>query len=291
MQQIQEGELSIPAARLKAFIYQAQERGNEAITLLEKKRESNRTIRERYDEISLDLARCYINEAEMSTKPSNSSDLQIAKFLIGAAGRKLSDPSLTIRKDYMFAMVAFMEGNVLKANEIISRPGMNDLQDAEISTITDAVQAWCRAGDTENAKKLLKLSQEKIKALDDSNEKTVSSMLIAKGVEAIGEKRPQALEYNKVGLQKYALKDYIAATDDFYKAYLLFPRELAFSLNLLQGLVDAELLAYKKVNTLEFLAELQSRQLSDGNKKRLEQILGRIAKKKEVYFIANEIQK
>ncbi|AGH46727.1 response regulator receiver protein [Paraglaciecola psychrophila 170] len=36
MHQIREGELSIPAARLKAYIYQAQERGKEAITLLEK---------------------------------------------------------------------------------------------------------------------------------------------------------------------------------------------------------------------------------------------------------------
>ena len=141
MHKIREGELSIPAARLKAYIYQAQERGSEAITLLEKKRESNRSIRERYDEISLDLARCYIVEAELRTKSQRASDLQVAKYLIGAAGRKLSDPSLTVRKDYMFANIAFMEGNEAKANEIISRPGMSELQDADISTITDAVQA------------------------------------------------------------------------------------------------------------------------------------------------------
>ena len=287
MHQIREGELSIPAARLKAYIYQAQERGNEAISLLEKKRESNRSIRERYDEISLDLARCYITEAEQKTKPNHSSDLQVAKFLIGAAGRKLSDPSLTIRKDYMFAMIAFKEGNIAKANEILSRPGMSELQDAEISTITDAIQAWRSAGDTEKAKELLKLSQEKLKDIDDGNEKTVTAILIAKGEEIIGERRPQALEYNKVGLQKYTNKSYVAATDDFYKAYLLFPRELAFSLNLLQGLVDAELLDYKKVNTLEFLAELQNRQLNESNKKRLEEIVGRITKKSDVYLIAN----
>jgi len=290
MHQIREGELSIPAARLKAYIYQAQERGGEAITLLEKKRESNRSIRERYDEISLDLARCYIAEAELGTKPESSSDLKVAKLLIGAAGRKLSDPSLTIRKDYMYAMIAFMEGNVVKANEILSRPGMTELQDAEISTITDAVQAWRNSGDIEKAKEFLKLSQDKLKNIDDGNEKTVSGMLVARGEEAIGERRPQALEFNKVGLQKYTNKDYVAATHDFYQAYLLFPRELAFSLNLLQGLVDAELLSYKKVNTLEFLAELQNREHNEGNKKRLEEIVGRITKKKEVYFVAGEIE-
>jgi DNA-binding NarL/FixJ family response regulator len=288
MHQIREGELSIPAARLKAYIYQAQERGDEAITLLEKKREANRSIRERYDEISLDLARCYISEAELGTKPENSSDLQVAKYLIGAAGRKLSDPSLTIRKDYMFAMIAFMEGNVTKANEILNRPDMCDLQDAEISTITDAVQAWRNAGDTEKAKQFLKLGQEKLKEIDDGNEKTVSAILISKGEEAIGERRPQALEFNKTGLQKYIKKNFIAATNDFYKAYSLFPRELAFSLNLLQCLVDAELLSYKKVNTLEFLTELQNRELNEGNQKRLDEILVRITKKKDVYFIASE---
>jgi CheY-like chemotaxis protein len=287
MHQIREGELSIPAARLKAYIYQAQERGKEAITLLEKKRESNRSIRERYDEISLDLARCYITEAELRSKPESSSDLKVAKYLIGAAGRKLSDPSLTIRKDYMFAMIAFMEGNVVKANEILSRPGMSELQDAEISTVTDAVQAWRNAGDNEKAKEFLKLSQEKLKGIEDGNEKTVSGMLVAKGEDAIGERRPQALEFNKTGLQKYTSKQYVAATDDFYQAYLLFPRELAFSLNLLQGLVDAELLFYKKVNTLEFLTELQNRDLNEGNKKRLEEIVSRITKKKDVYFIAS----
>jgi CheY-like chemotaxis protein len=288
MHQIREGELSIPAARLKAYIYQAQERGTEAITLLEKKRESNRSIRERYDEISLDLARCYIAEAELRTKPEGASDLQVAKYLIGAAGRKLSDPSLTIRKDYMFAMIAFMEGNVVKANEILSRPGMSELQDAEISTITDAVQAWRNVGDNEKAKTLLKLSQEKLKNIEDGNEKTVSGILVAKSEDVIGERRPQALELNKVGLQKYTNRNYAAATDDFYQAYLLFPRELAFSLNLLQGLVDAELISYKKVNTLEFLTELQNRELNEGNKRRLEEIVSRITKKKDVYFIASD---
>jgi CheY-like chemotaxis protein len=290
MHQIREGGLSIPAARLKAYIYQAQERGNEAITLLEKKRESNRTIRERYDEISLDLARCYITEAELGTKSDHCADLQVAKFLIGAVGRKSSDPSLTIKKDYMFAMIAFMEGNIIKANEILSRPGMNELQDFEISTITDAIQAWHNVGDTKKSKELLKLSQDKLEDIEDGNEKTVSAILISKGEQSIGEKRPLALEYNKVGLQKYANKNYVAATDDFYNAYLLFPRELAFSLNLLQGLVDAELLAYKKVNTLAFLAELQNRQLNGSNSKRLEEIISRITKNKNVFFITSEIE-
>jgi tetratricopeptide (TPR) repeat protein len=285
MHQIREGELSIPAARLKAYIYQSQQRGGEAINLLEKKRESNRSIRERYDEISLDLARCYLTEAEIKTTKERTSDIQIAKFLIGAAGRKLSDPTMTQKKDYMLATAAFLEGNVNKSNEILSRPGMSDLHEAEISTITDAVHAWRNIGNNDKAKEFLELSKEKLKNIDEGNSKTISSMLVAKGEEAIGERRPQALEYNKVGLQKFSNKEFMAATEDFYQAYKLFPRELAFSLNLLQGMVDAELTEFNKVNTLEFLAELQSRELNAGNKKRLEDIVQRIVKKKHVYFM------
>lgn len=290
MHQIREGQLSIPAARLKAFIYQAQERSSDAINLLEKKRESNRSIRERYDEISLDLARCYIAQAELGSNKDRTSDLQVAKFLIGAAGRKLSDPGFAVRKDYMFAMIAFMEGNVAKANEILSRPGMSELQDAEIATISDAVQAWHNVGDLDKAKELLKLSQEKLKDIEDGNEKTISAILINKGEDIIGERRPQALDYNKAGLQRYTSKNFVAATNYFYQAYLLFPRELAFSLNLLQSMVDGEMLEYKKLKTLDLLAELQNRELNAGNLQRLDEIVSRISKKKDVYFIPNKTE-
>lgn len=286
MHKIREGELSIPAARLKAYIYQVQERGKEAISLLEKKRESNRSIRERYDEISLDLARCYLNEAELKSIHVRTPDIQVAKFLVGAAGRKQLDPSLAQKKDYLLATAAFLEGNVSRATEILSRPGMSNLHEAEISTITDALHAWRNIGNKEKAKECLALGKEKLNNIHDGNNKTVSAMLVAKGEEAIGERKPKALEYNKTGLQKFAQKQYLEATQDFYQAYILFPRELAFSLNLLQGMVDAELTEFKQVQTLEFLAELQSREMSTGNQKRLEEIVQRIVKKKDVYFMA-----
>jgi hypothetical protein len=81
-------------------------------------------------------------------------------------------------------------------------------------------------------------------------------------------------------LQKHITQKYAAATDDFYQASLLCPRELAFNLNLLQGSVDADLIFYKKVNTLEFLTELQNRELNEGNRKHLEEIVSLTIKKK-----------
>ena len=92
----------------------------------------------------------------------------------------------------MFAVIAFMEADVLKSNEILSRPGMSELEEAQISTITDAEQAWRNTGDNKKAKAFLKLSQEKLKNIDNGNEKTVLGMLEAKSEDAIGERRPQA---------------------------------------------------------------------------------------------------
>ncbi|MEP0354675.1 MAG: response regulator [Paraglaciecola sp.] len=283
MGKINEGELSIPACQLKSHIFQAQNRCEDAIKFLEKKRESNRSNREHFDEISLELARCYIFEAEQKLANERHESLKVAKYLIGAAGRKSLNPELTIRKDYMHAIVAFLEGNEKKTHEVLTRKGMGDLRNSEISTITDAVMVWQNIGNTIKAKEFLELGEEKLKHIEDENEKTVSSMLIAKGAESIGERKPQALEYNKNGLRKYAAKEFVEATKQFYQAYILFPRELAFSLNLLQGLVDAELLDFKKIKTLELLKEIQSRQLSNVNKKRFSDILNRVVKKNHIY--------
>ncbi|MDU0353958.1 response regulator [Paraglaciecola aquimarina] len=285
MHQIREGELSIPAARLKAYIYQAQEKGDDAITLLEKKRESNRSIRERYDEISLDLARCYLTEAELKSNADRTADIQVAKYLIGAAGRKVSDPSLSQKKDYLLATAAFLEGNLDKSSDILTRPGMDNLHEAEISTITDAIQAWTNIGNKEKAKEYLHLCKDKLENIDEGNNKTTLNMLVTKSEEGIGERRPEALEYNKSGLQKFSNKQYTAATQDFYQAYILFPREIAFSLNLLQSMVDAELLEYEQINTVDFLAEMQNRKLNASNQNRLNKIFKRMVNKNNIYFL------
>jgi DNA-binding NarL/FixJ family response regulator/TolA-binding protein len=289
--QIRDGELSIAATKLKAHIYQAQQRGDEAISLLEKKRESNRSIRERFDEISLDLARCYIAEAETKPLLERANDLHTAKILISGAGRKPADASLSMRKDYMYAMAAYLEGDPQKCKELLSKPGMDELEHADISTITDAVNVWRNIGDKDKAKKLLRLSTEKLKGIEESNEKTVAGMLITASEDAIGEKKPQALDLNKTGLQHYTAKDYQKATEQFYQAYQLFPRELAFSLNLLQGMVDAQIIDFKGIRTLDFLAELQNRKMTLVNKRRCQELAKRIEHNKEFYGVKKEGQK
>lgn len=281
MQQIREGELSLSATRLKAYIYQALERGKEAISLLERKRESNRSVRDRFEEITLDLARCYLFEAEDKASGERANELHLAKFLIGSVGRKTVEPRLNIQKNYMYATIANLEGNQEKLQEILERSGMDRLEDAEISTLFDAINVHYALGNTERAQELLELSHRKLKDIEIGNDKTVCNILVVKNQETIGEHKPLALEMNKRGLQLYAAKQYFSALDEFYRAYSLFPREIAFSLNILQSLVEAEIEKYKEIETQELLSELLSRKLNVGNRKRLDEIIRSLNRKQK----------
>ncbi|MFT4939299.1 MAG: DNA-binding NarL/FixJ family response regulator [Paraglaciecola sp.] len=283
MEKIREGEMSIPAARLKAYIYQAQEKGDDAINLLEKKRESNRSIRERFDELSLDLARCYLTQAEDKAPNERKSLLQVAKLFIGSAGRKDVDQQLNMKKAYMYSVAAVLAGDYDKANSILTKPEMANFDDAEVSTMTDAVFALQATGKSSKAKEILVVCQQKLAGIDDGNEKTISSMLVAKIAQTLGTEKPQALALNKEGLELYVKKHYLEAIKCFYQAYLLFPREIAFSLNLLQSMVDAQLANYEEINTLAFLQELQKRPLSDVNQKRLDVIAVKVDKDKTCF--------
>lgn len=280
---IREGEMSVSAARLKAYIYQAQERNDEAIQLLEKKRESNRGIRERYDELSLDLARCYLQEAEGKKANEREKTLQVAKFLIGSAGRKNLDQKLIIKKDFLYAAAAVMAGNIEKASELLNREGMDDMTDSDVLQMTDAISAWKGIGNDEKASEILALCKMRLAQLDDGNETTVANMQVLKREESIGERRPEAMKFNKTGLEHYIKHDYQKATQDFYQAYLLFPREVAFSLNLLQSLVEAEQGAYETINTRQFLSELSRRQMAPNNQKRLEDIAKKVEKSPKIF--------
>lgn len=286
MGQIREGEMSVSAARLKAYIYQAQERSDEAIQLLEKKRESNRSIRERYDELSLDLARCHLHEAENQKPNERANTLQVAKFLIGSAGRKNQDQKLIIKKDYLYSAAAVLAGNMEKAKELLDKSGMEDLDDADVTMMTDAIYAYKGVGNDTMAEEILAVCKTRLASLEDGNDAAVASMLVTKSEENIGERRPEAMAFNKAGLEHYVKKAYVQATEHFYKAYLLFPREIAFSLNLLQSLVEAQQSQYESITTVTFLDELLRRQMTPANKKRLDEIADKVEQHKDNFRVA-----
>lgn len=286
MDQIRESSLSMAASKLKAYVLQVQDKMDDAIEFLERKRQASRSVREKFAELSLDLARCYLSVAE--SKPANEREksLQVARFLIGTAGRKNLDESLTLKGNYMNTLAAILEGNTEKANELLAKEGMENLERADVSTMTDAVKAFLGVGDELRASQILFEAEERMAGMEDLTDKTLSTMLVEKSEESIGARRPRALKFNKEGLELHGDQKFEESIDYFYQAYILFPREPAFGLNLLQSLVEARTPKHKSVKTLRLFNELDGRELSQGNRSRLVEIGRKIDKDKDAFVVA-----
>lgn len=287
IEQIKESSLSLAASKLKAYLYQIQDKMDDAINLLERKRQANRNVREKFAELSLELARCYLSVAESKPENEREKSLQVARFLIGSAGRRTLEESLQIKRSYMNILAAILEGNTEKASELLANDEIEDLKSADISTMTDAVKAWMGVGNERKAAQILFECEEKMEHLEDLTEKTISSLLITKSEESVGARRPRALKFNKEGLELHGTHNYAEAVDYFYQAYILFPKEAAFGLNLLQSLVEAKLSRHKNIKTLRVFNELDARDLSEGNRERLTNIAHKIEADRDL-FIASE---
>ncbi|WP_231730915.1 response regulator [Lacimicrobium alkaliphilum] len=278
LDKIKDGELSLSAARLKAYLYQTQDQMDDAIRLLEKKRESNRNIRERFTELSLDLARCYLTMARDTPMNERGKHLQVARYLIGGAGRNLHGNEIDVKRNYMTALAAVLEDDKAKARELLSQEGLEDTAFMDIPTLSDAVSTWHDLGEKGKASELLHELEQKLTNLPDENERTVSSLMMLKNEQALGDKKSRALEFNKKGLEFYVKDDFADAIDLFYQAYILFPSEPAFSLNLLQSMVEAKKLVHKKVIIAGLQQELSAQALSSANAKRFAGIVQKINK-------------
>jgi DNA-binding response OmpR family regulator/gamma-glutamylcyclotransferase (GGCT)/AIG2-like uncharacterized protein YtfP len=282
---IKESSLSVAASKLKAHVYQIQDKTDKAIDLLERKRNSAKHIREQYAELSLELARCYLDLAE--TKPPNERDkpLQVARFLIGSAGRNYLEENLAIKRDYLNVLTAILEEDLDKANELLEQTQSTEFDKVDISTMVDAVKAWIEVGDEKRAAEILYECEQKVESMDDFTEQTISGMAITKSEQQLGERRPRALKFNKEGLQLHSQQRYQESVDYFYQAYILFPKEAAFGLNLLQALIESNLAEHKDAKTLRIFNELDKRELSDSNRKRLTEIGKRISANKDTFII------
>ncbi|GAA0349167.1 hypothetical protein GCM10009092_11940 [Bowmanella denitrificans] len=279
MERIKDGELSLSAARLKAYLFQVQDRMDDAIALLEKKRESNRNIRERFNELSLDLARCYLTQAEGKPAPERAKHLQVARFLIGSASRNIHGQDIDIKRNYMTALANVLEGDLSKAQELLALQGMLEAGDMDIPTLSDAVHAWHGVGDLAKASELLDELERKLGKLPDENEKTLGSLMLVKNQETLGDKKERALAFNRQGLEFYQKQLFADAIDDFYQAYLLFPEEAAFSINLLHCMVEAGTREHKRASSEVLHNELSSQALSKANAQRLHDISNKMAKR------------
>jgi len=287
---IRESSLSTEAAKLKTYLYQIQDKVEDAIDMLERKRMSNKHIREKYAELTLELARCYLYFAETKNKNERDKPIKVARFLIGSAGRHHLEDSLQLKKEYMNVLAYILEDNVEKAKELLNEADVNDLNEADVTTMTDAVKAWVDVGDETKAAQILFNCGEKIKNMEDLTDKTIADLLVSQREEDMGERRPRALKYNKQGLAFHSDKKYLEAVEYFFQAYILFPKESAFGLNLLQSLVEAELAEFSTIKTLRVFNELEKRDLSNSNRKRLNEIGRKISIDKDRFIVTDEAQ-
>lgn len=285
---IKESSLSMAAAKLKAYVYQLQNKTDQAIDLLERKRNSTKHVREKYAELSLELARCYLAVAESKQANERSKPLQVARFLIGSAGRNYLEENLAIKRDFMNILAAILENDQDKASALLEQSESKSFESADVATMTDAVKAWIGMGDEKRAAEILYECEEKIRDLDDLTEQTISSMAVTQQEEAMGARRPRALKFNKEGLQLHNQQRFEESVDYFYQAYILFPREAAFGLNLLQGLIESEQAQHKNAKTLRIFNELDKRELNKSNRKRLNEIGKKISENKDIFLLEGQ---
>jgi len=273
---IKDNELTIQATKLKILAFSMQNKKQHAIDLLEKKRSSNLTIKERFDEFTIELARCYLSQAEDSHIDERVDDLMSAKKLIGNASHFMIDRQSEQQRTYMLARASLLEGDTQKATRLVnSNPHKNDTL-SKITTMSDAIKVWFGLGHEEKAREILASCEEQLLDQDNQIELLLADNLINETEIQLGLTKEKALNLNDRGMQHYLSGKHKVAVDLFYKAHNLYPGVPAFSLNLLQCLADLNLEYYKDVSLQLLIDDLSSINLSTPNQQKLISIRDKI---------------
>ena len=273
---IKENELTIPATKLKVLAYKMQGRSEEAIRLLEKKRQSNFTIKERFDEYTIELARYHLQSAESSAVNDRASKLHAAKCLIGNASRTILDQQTQHQRDFMLALASLLEGDQQKAERIILDKTVGDAKSAKLTTMVDAIKVWFGLGNEDKAREVWNEVDSKLSAKDDQIDLILADSLMLETERSLGLSEEKAKRVNDQGMVYYLGNQINEAIELFYKARMLNPGVPAFTLNLLQCLSDIKKAEYKDQKTLSLVEELREIDLSDSNRKRYELIRKKI---------------
>lgn len=282
---IKENDLTIPATKLKVLAYKMQGRSEEAIRLLEKKRQSNFTVKERFDEYTIELARYHLQLAENSAVNDRAPKLHAAKCLIGNANRTILDQQTQHQRDYMLAFASILEGDKQRAERIVQDKTVNDAKNAKIASMVDAIKVWFNLGNTEKAKEIWNECDRKLSAKDDQIDQILADNLIFETEKSLGFAEEKAKKINDQGMVYYLANQLQEAIDLFYKARLLCPEVPAFTLNLLQCLSDIKKAEYKDQKALMLVEELRDKPLSSSNEKRFKIIQQKLKANPEIYKI------
>ena len=286
---IKENELTIPATKLKVLSYKMQGRSEEAIRLLEKKRQSNFTVKERFDEYTIELARYHLQLAEASAVNDRAPKLHAAKCLIGNANRTILDRQTQHQRDFMLAFASVLEGDMQRAEKIVHDKTVGDAKNAKLDTMVDAIKVWFGLGDEDKAREIWTECDRKLSAKDDQIDQILAGSLIVETEKSLGLVEEKAKKLNDEGMANYLGSQVQEAVELFYRAHSMCPDFPAFTLNLLQGLSDLKRAEYKGKKTLVLVDELRNRELSVSNEKRFNLIKKKLEANPDI-FTVNEIE-
>jgi DNA-binding NarL/FixJ family response regulator len=284
---IKENDLTIPATKLKVLAYKMQGRSEEAIRLLEKKRQSNFTVKERFDEYTIELARYHLQLAENSALNERAPKLHAAKCLIGNASRSILDNQTQHQRDFMLALASLLEGDKQKAERIILNKTVGDAKNAKLTTMVDAIKVWFGLGKEDKAREVWNEVDRKLSAKDDQIDQILAGSLILETEKSLGLSEEKAKRVNDQGMVLYLGNQLNEAIELFYKARQLDASVPAFTLNLLQCLSDIKKAEYKNQKTLVLADELKDKRLSESNKKRYNLIRKKINEFPEAYRMSD----
>jgi DNA-binding NarL/FixJ family response regulator len=284
---IKENDLTIPATKLKVLAYKMQDRSDEAIRLLEKKRQSNFSVKERFDEFTIELARYHLQLAENSAIDERAPKLHAAKSLIGNAGRIILDNQTQHQRDFMLALVCILEGDTQKAERIILDTTVTDAKNAKLATMMDAIKVWFGLGKDDKAREIWNEVDRKLSAKNDQIDQILAGSLILQTEKSLGLSEEKAKRANDQGMVYYLGNQLNEAIELFYKARQLNASVPAFTLNLLQCLSDIKKAEYKNQQTLDLVDELKDQNLSEANSKRYYKIKKKINDFPEAYRMPN----
>ena len=284
---IKENDLTIPATKLKVLAYKMQGRSDEAIRLLEKKRQSNFTVKERFDEYTIELARYHLQLAENSVMSERAPKLHAVKCLIGNASRSILDNQTQHQRDFMLALACMLEGDTQKAERIILDKTVADTKNAKLATMLDAIKVWFGLGKDDKAREIWGEVDRKLSTKDDRIEQILAGSLILQTEMSLGLSEEKAKRVNDQGMVFYLGNHLNDAIELFYKARRLNSSVPAFTLNLLQCLSDIKKAEYKDQQTLALVDELKDKNLSKSNRKRYNLIRKKINDFPEAYSMPN----
>lgn len=266
-------DLSFQATKLKSHLLCLQNRIEDAIHLLDQKRKSNNMLTDEFNELTYEMAHCYLMQIEKNTVVDKDFNIEQAKSLINSAGKYQKDPVSKQKRDCLMSAAFLIEGNIIQVEKLLGQEWMQNFDRANIPTLQAAMNANKAIGQEQKAIELLRLSEQKISNIDSPIENVISIDIVQQQETKLVDKQARAAQANKRGTELYIANKFEQAMFYFHKALVLYPTTSAFAINLATCLYQCKQDNYKELKYAELLEKLQTMQLHPEHQKRLTGLL------------------